>query len=384
MMQSAADPLKLPPNSLEVILAVALVLTAAAAASLTAGGLTRRVLANIHGDRFQSEPFVRATVRIVRRMVFALVALVLMFPALDLAGLNLEVGLHGEDLARWASNAGLRVAMIGVFAFAATRLAASVVARAELEIAQGGGMQAAERRKRAQTLGGTFRRFLSALVWTTAVLMMLREMDVDITPVLTGAGILGLAIGFGAQTLVKDVISGAFIIAEDQVRVGDMAVVNGINGIVEQINLRTIVLRDSEGVVYTIANGEIRSLANRTKDFSYYVINLGIEYEDDTDQIVAAIRETGDELMKDPTYAPSILEPVEVMGVDDFQASQVTLQFRIKTLPQKQWEIGRELRRRIKKTFDARGIRMPSPKMEVTLRDERAQAKSSQLPDTDR
>ncbi|MGH9384320.1 MAG: mechanosensitive ion channel family protein [Vicinamibacterales bacterium] len=383
-MQSAADPFKLPPNSLELVLALALVLTAATAAALTAGSLTRRLLANIHGNRFQSEPFVRATARIVRRMVFALVTLVLMFPALDLAGLNLEVGLHGQDLARWISNAGLRVALIGVVAFAATRLAASVVSRAELEMAHGGGVHAAERLRRAQTLGGTFRRFLSALVWTTAVLMMLREMDVDITPVLTGAGILGLAIGFGAQTLVKDVISGAFIIAEDQVRVGDFAVVNGVGGFVEEINLRTIVLRDSEGIVYTIANGEIRSLANRTKDFSYYVITLGIEYEDDTDEIVTTIRETGDALMKDPAFAPSILEPVDVMGVDDFQASQVTIQFRIKTLPLKQWEVGRELRRRIKKAFDVRGIRMPSPKMEVTLRDEREEARNRQLPDTER
>lgn len=370
-MQSATDPFTLPPNSLEVVLALALVATAAAAAAIGAGAVTRRLLASIHGDRFHSEPFVRATARIVRQMVFTLVALVLTFPALDSAGLTLDVGLHGPELTRWASNQGLRIALIAAFAFAATRLAASVVTRAELEIGLGVGFQAAERRKRAQTLGATFRRFLSALVWTTAVLMMLREMAVDITPVLTGAGILGLAIGFGAQTLVKDVISGVFIIAEDQVRVGDTAVVNGIGGVVEQINLRTIVLRDVEGVVYTIANGEIRSLANKTKDFSYYVINLGIDYEQDTDEIVAAIRQTGDELMADPAFAPSILEPIEVMGVDDFQASHLTLQFRIKTLPQRQAEVGRELRRRIKKAFDARGIRMPAPKMEVTLRDER-------------
>src|SRR4029453_17553478 len=173
-----------------------------------------------------------------------------------------DVGLHGDDLVRWASNAGLRIGLIAAFAYAATRLATSVVSRAELEIAQGAGPLAFERRKRAQTLGGTFRRFVSALVWTTAVLMMLREMSVDITPVLTGAGILGLAVGFGAQTLVKDVISGIFIISEDQVRVGDIAVINGVSGVVEQINLRTIVVRDVEGVVYTIANGEIRSLAN--------------------------------------------------------------------------------------------------------------------------
>ena len=186
------------------------------------------------------------------------------------------------------------------------------------------------------------------------------------------------------RRLVKDVISGIFIIAEDQVRVGDIAVINGVSGVVEQINLRTIVLRDSEGVVYTIANGEIRSLANRTKDFSYYVINLGVGYDEDTDEIVSAVRHVGEELMKDPAFAVNILEPVEIMGVDDFQASQVTLQFRIKTLPQKQWEVGRELRRRVKKALDARGIRMPSPKMEVTLRRERADERKHEQEHEDR
>ena len=367
-MQSAAGSLTLPPHTLVVVLALSLVLIVAAGASVAANSLTRRLLSNIHGNRTPSEAFVRGTARVVRRMVFLLVALVLAFPALDLAGVTLDVGLHGDDLVRWISNAGLRIGLIAIFAYAATRLATSVVNRIEAEIAQGEGPQVFERRKRAQTLGGTFRRFVSALVWTTAALMMLRELQVDITPVLTGAGILGLAVGFGAQSLVKDIIAGIFIIAEDQVRVGDVAVINGTSGVVEGINLRTIVLRDIEGVVYSIANGEIRSLANRTKDFSYYVINLGISYEEDTDAVVETVRAVGDDLMKDPVFAVKILEPVEIFGVDDFQASQVTLQFRIKTLPQKQWEVGRELRRRVKKALDVKGIRMPSPKMEVTLR----------------
>ena len=134
--------------------------------------------------------------------------------------------------------------------------------------------------------------------------MVLRELDVDITPVLTGAGIIGLAVGFGAQTLVKDIISGLFLIAEDQVRIGDVAEINGIGGAVEEINLRTIVLRDVEGVVHDISNGEIRTLANKSKDFSYYVIDIGVGYDDDTDRIVAVVRDAADELMQDPAYAP--------------------------------------------------------------------------------
>jgi small-conductance mechanosensitive channel len=368
-MQSAAQPFTLPPQSLEVVLALAVVFTAATAASMAAARVTRRLLAGIHGDRFHAEPFVKATLKVVRRMVFALVAMVLTFPALDLAGIQVAMGLHGEDLVRWASNAGLRIALIAMFAYAASRMATSVLNRAEMEIARSGtGPEAHERVKRAQTLGGTIRRFLSATIWTTAVLMMLRELAVDITPILTGAGILGLAVGFGAQTLIKDIISGVFIIAEDQVRVGDYAVINSMEGYVEEINLRTIVLRDIQGTVYTIANGDIRSLANQSKDFSYYVVDLGVAYDEDSDAIFAVIREAGDSMMKDPQYAPSILEPVEVLGVDSFMPSQATLKFRIKTLPLKQWEIGRELRRRVKKLLRARGIRMPSPKMEIVMR----------------
>ena len=243
-----------------------------------------------------------------------------------------------------------------------------MIRNAEHEIAEGDDPRRYERRKRLHTVGATSRRFFSILIWSAAGLMVLRELDVDITPVLTGAGIIGLAVGFGAQTLVKDIISGLFLIAEDQVRLGDAAEINGIGGAVEEINLRTIVLRDHEGVVHHISNGEIRTLANKSKDFSYYVIDIGVGYDDDTDRIVEVVRDAARELMQDPAFASSILEPLEVIGVDAFKASEVTLRFRIKTLPLKQWEVGRELRRRIKKAFDANGITIPAPQMTVTLK----------------
>jgi moderate conductance mechanosensitive channel len=242
-----------------------------------------------------------------------------------------------------------------------------VIVRAERDMSVGSGLDALERRKRAQTIAGILRRGLSTIIWTTAVLMVLRELDVDITPVLTGAGIVGLAVGFGAQTLVRDVITGFFLIVEDQVRVGDAAMVNGTGGLVEELNLRTIVLRDFEGVVHVIPNGEIKTLANRTKDFSYYVIDLGVDYVDDTDRVTALIREAGADLQKDPSFAPFILEPVEVVGVDDFKESSVSVKLRIKTVPLKQWEVGRELRRRIKKVLNREGIRSPLPKLDVTF-----------------
>jgi small conductance mechanosensitive channel len=357
-----------PIISLEAFAALALAALAAVAIALLVGRLTRRLLRAIEGERFHTQVIAQATVKAVQRVTFVLALLVLAFPALDLAGVELTVGLNQEQVTHWLATNGARLLLLLLLALAANRFAASVIRRAELEISEGSDYRAEERRKRAQTLGATFRRFFSILIWAAAALMALRELDVDITPVLTGAGIIGLAVGFGAQTLVKDIISGLFLIAEDQVRIGDVVEINGIGGGVEQINLRTIVLRDLEGTIHAISNGEIRTLSNKSKDFSFYVVDIGVGYDDDTDRIVEVVRETARELMQDPAYAASILEPLEVLGVDAFKASEVTLRFRIKTLPLKQWDVGRELRRRIKKAFDAHGIRIPVPQMQITMK----------------
>ena len=199
--------------------------------------------------------------------------------------------------------------------------------------------------------------------------MVLRELDVDITPVLTGAGILGLAVGFGAQTLVKDMISGFFLIVEDQVRVGDVAVVNGTGGAVEQINLRTIVLRDMEGTVHVIPNGEITHARQPQQGLLLSTCWTSASITATTSIARSRwCRTTAAELQQDPAFMPHILEPLEVLGVDDFGASSVTLRFRIKTVPLSQWSVGRELRRRVKKAFDREGLRIPVQQVEVTMR----------------
>jgi small-conductance mechanosensitive channel len=368
-MQTPAQTEALQPIiSLEAFVALSLAAVAALAIALLVGRLTRRLLKAIEGERFHTQTIANATVKAVQRITFVLSLLVLAFPALDLAGVEPTAGLHPEEVTNWLTRSGARLLLLVLLALAANRFAASVIRRAEREVAEGGDVRVEERRKRAQTIGATARRFFSILIWSAAVLMALREFDVDITPILTGAGIIGLAVGFGSQTLVKDIISGLFLIAEDQVRIGDVVEINGIGGGVEEINLRTIVLRDFEGTVHVISNGEIRTLANKSKDFSFYVIDIGVAYDYDTDEIVEIVRETARELMQDPKYSASILEPLEVIGVDSFKASEVTLRFRIKTLPLKQWEVGRELRRRIQKAFAARGIKIPGPTMHVTMR----------------
>lgn len=375
-MQASPAAATLPPNSLEVLLALAMAAVVAAAFAMLAGALTRRLLHSIEGERFHTTSIADRTVSVVRRLTFAVTLLAIVFPALDFAGVDIAIGLRDEDLAQWAARTGVRVLLLLLLAFAANRFAGSVIRRAEHEVVQTGETQGFERRKRAQTLGAASRRFVSALIWITAALVILRELDVDITPVLTGAGILGLAVGFGAQTLVKDMIAGIFIIAEDQVRVGDSAIVNGIEGAVEEINLRTIVLRTIEGVVYTIANGDIRTLANRSKDFAYAVISLNISYEDDTDAVIEAVRAAAGEVAKDTTIGPAILEPLEVFGIDEFAATHLTLRFRLKTLPLRQAEVAREFRRQIKRMLDARGLNIRSAVQTLVA--------TTRRPDTDR
>jgi small conductance mechanosensitive channel len=175
-------------------------------------------------------------------------------------------------------------------------------------------------------------------------------------------------VGFGAQSIVKDFFSGFFLILEDQVRVGDVAVVNGVGGGVEAITLRTITLRDIEGAVHVFPNGSITTLTNRTKDFSFAVIDVGVAYSENVDRVIGVLRQVGDELKADPGFAPSVLEPLEVLGVDQLADSAVVLKARVKTVPQKQWEVARELRRRIKARFDADGIEIPYPQMALSMR----------------
>lgn len=215
--------------------------------------------------------------------------------------------------------------------------------------------------KRVKTLIGLLLTIGLTLVWVIAVVMSLDQIGLDITPIIASAGIVGLAVGFGAQNLVKDVINGFFIILENQVGVGDVAVVNGTGGLVEAISFRTITLRDLTGTVHIFPNGTITTLSNMTKEFSYYLMDIGVAYKEDTDRVTAVIKEVGKELQEDPELGPNILEPIEVLGVDEFGDSAVVIKARLKTLPIKQWVVGREYRRRLKKAFDEKGIEIPFP-----------------------
>jgi moderate conductance mechanosensitive channel len=222
-----------------------------------------------------------------------------------------------------------------------------------------------ELEKRAVTLSEILRNTSAAVVWIVAVVMALKEAGFDIGPILAGAGVVGLAVGFGAQNLVRDFVSGIFILLENQVRVNDVVVINGTGGLVEQINLRTIVLRGQDGTVHIFPNGTINTLSNMTHDYSYYVFDVRVAYKEDTDRVSKVLKEIADEMMKEEEFNRLILAPLEVLGVDRFADSAVILQARIKTRPIEQWTVGREMNRRIKKRFDELGIEIPSTQTSV-------------------
>lgn len=259
----------------------------------------------------------------------------------------------------------MRLLLILGIAFTITRVVGRLLIGLRHELIAGmhrhAGGESTELEKRAATLIGIIKRATSLVVWGVAVVMALRELGFDIGPVLAGAGVLGLAVGFGAQNLVRDVISGLFMLLENQVRVNDVAVINGTGGLVEEVNLRTTVLRSLDGTVHVFPNGQIETLANMTREFSYYLFNMGIAYKEDTDHVVEVMRQVADELRADETFGPMILEPLEILGVDAFADSAVVIKARIKTVPIKQWAVGRELNRRFKKRFDEVGIEIPFP-----------------------
>jgi small-conductance mechanosensitive channel len=223
--------------------------------------------------------------------------------------------------------------------------------------------------KRAATIAGILQKAGSVLIAGVAMVMVLREVGFDITPILTGVGVAGLAVGFGAQNLVRDVISGFFMLVENQIRINDVAIINGTGGLVEEMNLRTTVLRSQDGAVHIFPNGTINTLSNMTREYSYYVLDIGIAYKEDTDRVTSVLREVAEELGKEPAYSELILAPLEVLGVDRFTDSSVVIKSRIKTLPIRQWMVGRELNRRIKKRFDQLGIEIPFPQRSLHLSD---------------
>lgn len=279
--------------------------------------------------------------------------------------------LNPDYYAPVLSNA-VRIVAILLLAYVATRVIARLIAglrtySVKMMLKTGGTEYEIE--KRAETIGNLTGKFSFVLIWTIALLMILNEMHFDVRPLLAGAGVAGIAIGFGAQNIIKDVLAGVFLMMENQVRVNDVAVINGKTGLVEEINLRTTVLRGEDGAVHVFPNGTIQGLSNLTREYSYYVFNLSVAFTEDLDHVVAVLKATAGELAQEEPYRSVVLAPIEVLGVDKIDSSGATIKARLKTVPNQQWVVGREMNRRIIQKFEEAKIGLPSaaPAVNVVL-----------------
>ena len=214
-------------------------------------------------------------------------------------------------------------------------------------------------RKREDTLIRIFNAALKVVVWLVAILTILPEVGINVGPLLAGAGIAGVAIGFGAQYMVRDFIAGLFIILENQYRIGDVVCFDGTCGLVEDIDLRKTVLRDLDGVVHNIPNGEIKKASNLSKDFARVNLNVGVSYDSDLEKVIEVVNRVGKELAEDPNWKEFIIKPPQFLRVEDFADSAIIIKILGETQPLKQWDVTGELRKRIKIAFDKEGIEIP-------------------------
>lgn len=220
-----------------------------------------------------------------------------------------------------------------------------------------------ETEKRINTLMGIIHTTGKISIWVVFIMILLRQIGIDIGPILAGAGIIGIAVGFGSQELVKNIFSGFFILLDNRIRTGDIAEINGVSGLVENVELRTTTLRDMSGTVHIFENGKINTLANKTKEWSATVFDIGVAYKEDVNSVIDIMKNVGDELINDSEQKEKILQPIEIFGIDRFEDNSVVIKARIKTKPSKQWEIDREYKKRLKYKFDEKGIEIPSPKL---------------------
>ncbi len=269
------------------------------------------------------------------------------------------------EIGNWFVSTGLRIVLIAIITLivikvvkVASERLASLFAKQQVDV---------EAKKRANTLASVIRHLATVAILAVAFITVLGQLGVEIGPVLAAAGIVGLAVGFGAQNLVKDVINGFFILLEDQIRVGDVVQVGGQSGLVEKVNLKMTILRDFSGNAHFIPNGSIDTVTNMTKDYSRYVFDIGVAYREDVDEVMQVIREVDEDLRGDPDFGPDILEPMEVFGLDEFADSALIIKARVKTKPIRQWRVAREFNRRLKRKFDEKDIEIPFPHQTMYL-----------------
>jgi small-conductance mechanosensitive channel len=262
----------------------------------------------------------------------------------------------------WLQSHGLKILIIAAGAFVLNKLAKKLIERI-IRIAVVGDKNISKEaeKKREDTLIRIFVWTINILILIIASLMILQEVGIPTGPILASAGIIGLAVGFGGQYLIRDLISGFFIILENQYRIGDVVNFDGTGGSVEDISLRMTTLRDLDGTVHHIPHGDIKRVANLSKHFARINLDLGISYNSNLEHVIEVVNKTGNDLAEDPQYKEYILKPPQFLRVNDFADSSVIIKILGETKPLKQWEITGELRKRIKIAFDREGIEIPFP-----------------------
>jgi small conductance mechanosensitive channel len=275
--------------------------------------------------------------------------------------------IDGDEVAR----SGVRVLGIWVLAWLAYRVVRLAARRIELAVDDGDDSVTTLRERRGRTISQLLRSMGRVVIYAIAILLTF-NVFIDIGPILAGAGILGLAVSFGAQSLVKDVISGFFILFENQFGIGDVIEVAGHSGVVEKMTLRVVVLRDGEGVMHVVPNGEIKVVSNKTRGWSRAVVDVGVPYEENVDRALEVLRDEAAQFSTDKAWGTQLDGPVEVLGVESLSDSAVVLRTLLRTQPGSQWSVAREFRRRIKNRFDKETLDIPYPQRRVHVRVEGA------------
>jgi len=328
----------------------------------------KRSIAKLVPGQWQEQ--LKGTQRVVTWVIIAIGGLIiaLAIAAVTVSRLGLDVSSTMEAVGGWLLEHGILIIIIIALAFLTYKVVKVVTPRLverTVHIAGKGRRAREERAKRAHTLSGFIIGAIGIFIIITAIFMILSEVGIDITPLLAGAGVAGIAIGLGAQSLIRDLLSGLFIIIEDQYGRGDWVQLAGVNGLVELVNLRRTVLRDLDGNVHSIPNGEVRLATNYTKEWARVNLIIPVAYGEDLDHVTEVIDRVGEELAKDKTFGPIIIKAPKVLRVDNFGDSGIDMKILGETKPMRQWEVTGELRKRVKKAFDEEGIEIPWPHVKL-------------------
>jgi len=312
------------------------------------------------------EKSMRLTVWVIGGILLVIIALALAAVIISREGVHAVV--TPETIQRWFLEHGIFTLVVIVISYLVYRLLKVVMPEIvdRFITVRGKGRRAREEvAKRVHTLSDILTPVVGVFIAIVAVFMILSEVGVNIAPLLASAGVVGIALGFGAQSLIRDYLSGLFIILEDQYRKGDWVSIAGVNGMVEDASLRRTVLRDFDGTVHTIPNGEVKVASNYTKDWSRVNLNIPVAYGEDLDHVTEVINRVGSQLAEDEYFGPKIIKAPQVLRVDNFGDSGIEIKVLGETKPIMQWEVTGELRKRIKKAFDEEGIEIPWPHVKL-------------------